>query len=125
MPLLLVITLPTLREPVYSAHVFTVLGPVLRPELTVNGEPLSQIHRLPKSHPPKSVLAQCGMASPNMWPLPIGRVYCEVMVNACGMSKLERPRSSATLKLSRGAAKPLPSPPVAAERSLSMALLQV
>src|ERR1017187_151615 len=135
MPLLLVATLPMLREPPEKSAqvdvtlavvaVVPVLGPVARPEPTVNGEPLSQIHRLPTSHPPNSVLAQRGMASPNLWPLPIGRVYCEVMLNACGMSKLDRPRSSASLKLPRGATKPLPSPPLEVERSLSRDLLQV
>src|ERR1035441_3509940 len=135
MPLLLVATLPMLHEPPEKSAqvdvtlavvaVVPVAGPVARPEATVNGEPLSQIHRLPTSHPPISVLAHFGMLPANMWPLPSGKVYCEVMVKACGISKLERPRSIGALKLSSGAAKPLPSPPVEADRTLSMLLLQV
>ena len=51
-----------------------VLGPVARPELTVNGSPLSQIHNAPKSQPPTSVFAQRGISAPMALPLPSGSV---------------------------------------------------
>src|SRR5689334_3339502 len=67
-------TAPILRLPSQLMVVLAVVGPVARPDETVNGFPLCQTPRTPSSHPPVRLSSQRGILVPKRLPRPQGRL---------------------------------------------------